>query len=533
GNYNNYIGDIQGPLAFTATDPNFFNQPNGYHPGQVNSAAVINTLFPVNGYAGKDSQAWVDGKISGPVYQLPAGNINFAAGGELRHESYSITPSANLADGDIVGNGVSQSDASRTTESIYGELNIPILKNLEASPAVRADKFPDLETHLSPRLALRYSPTDSLLFRGTIESGFRAPNLVESAESTKIAFLGNTSDPVRCPAASALANDYFNLANSATTAAQAAQYLALGESVSQQTCAFGLEDQTKNNPALQPEKSKTISLGLAYEPVKGYKVSVDYWNINRHGTINDPSATQLLDGGPIPPGTTITRAPYNQATDPVFNTAEINLPGAGVQLTGPGGVGCTAQPCGPLLGLTQELENISDQKTSGIDLGLKTTTKTALGKLTTSLDGTYLIGYYDDSISDIHDNLAGQYGYSRFTGNFTMSLDSGNISQSVRFNYQSGYALQLGNEDTTWSLAGCAQVNFNADQCRVKGAQTVDYFFAYSGIKNLTLSLNLTNVFNQLAPADLRYFGVDGIIPTQLQDAEGRMLRVALQYKFK
>ncbi len=68
------------------------------------------------------------------------------------------------------------------------------------------------------------------------------------------------------------------------------------------------------------------------------------------------------------------------------------------------------------------------------------------------MDGTYLIGYYDDSISDIHDNLASQYGYSRFTGNFTVSLDSGSFSQSVRFNCKSGYALQLGNEDNDLEL---------------------------------------------------------------------------------
>jgi iron complex outermembrane receptor protein len=103
----------------------------------------------------------------------------------------------------------------------------------------------------------------------------------------------------------------------------------------------------------------------------------------------------------------------------------------------------------------------------------------------------------------------------------------------VRFNYISGYALQEGTTDTAWSLAGCAQNNFTPDQCRVKSGQTVNYYLAYTGIKNLTLSMNLMNVFNQLAPADLRAFGVDGVIPTSLQDAEGRMLRLAVSYKFK
>lgn len=523
GNYNNYVGDVFGPLAYTAADPNFFNQPNGYHPGQPNSATVLNTLFPVNGYAGKDAQTFVDAKISGPVMTLPAGTMNFAAGGEVRHESYSITPSANLANGDIVGNGVSASDASRTSEALYGELNIPIVPHLEAVPAVRADKYPNLQAHFSPRLSLRYAPTDSLLFRGTIENGFRAPNLVESAKSTKIAFdygpTGNgTSDPLRCPQANALSNDLLAQANALPpTSPQAATLIARAESVVQANCAFGLEDQTNNNPALQPEKSKTISLGVVFEPVKGYKASIDYWNIDRHGTIATPSTAQLLDGGPLPPGTTLNRAPLNSATDPTFTAAEIAQ------------YGVTA---GPLLGLVQQLENINEQKTSGFDLGFKTVTKTGLGKITTTLDGTYLLGYYDTSISDIHENLAGQYGYSRFQGNLTVSLDTAAFSQSLRLNYQTGYALQLGSSDTTWSIAGCAQVNFTGDQCRVRPAQTVDYYLAYTGVKNLTLSANVKNIFNQKAPADLRAFGVSGVIPNALQDAEGRMLQVSMMYKF-
>lgn len=518
GNYNNYVGDVFGPLAYTAADPNFFNQPNGYHPGQPNSAAVLNTLFPVNGYAGKDAQTFVDAKISGPVMTLPAGTMNFAAGGEVRHESYSITPSANLANGDIVGNGLSASDASRTSEALYGELNIPVLSHLEAAPAVRVDKYPNLQAHFSPRLSLRYAPTDSLLFRGTIENGFRAPNLVESANSTKIAFQSGTSDPLRCAQANALSNDLLNQANALPpTSSQAATLIARAESIVQSTCSFGLENNTQNNPALQPEKSKTISLGMVFEPVKGYKASIDYWNIDRHGTIGLPSTAQLLSGAPLPPGTTLNRAPLNPAADPVFTAAEIAQ------------YGVTA---GPLLGVVQQLENINEQKTSGFDLGFKTVTKTGLGKITTALDGTYMLGYYDTSISDLHENLAGQYGYSRFLGNLTVSLDTATIAQSLRLNYQTGYVLQLGSSDTTWSVAGCKQVKFSADQCRVRPAQTVDYYLAYTGIKNLTLSTNVKNIFNQKAPADLRAFGVSGVIPNALQDAEGRMLQVSMMYKF-
>jgi len=507
-------------LSYTANDPNFFNQPNGYHPGQVNSAAVLNTLFPVFGYSGKDSQAFADAKISGPLFNMPAGTVNFALGGELRHESYTISPSANLLAGDIIGNGISSSDASRNTAALFTELSIPILKNLEAQVAVRADKYPNLTTHFSPKLALRYTPSDSLLLRTTYESGFRAPNMVESANSLKFAFDPGTSDPLRCPQATNLSNDLLTkAANLAPNDPQVAILTARAEAVSAAECSFGLADEVKNNPDLKPETSKSFSLGLVFEPVKGYSASVDYWQINRKNTIGLASTAQLLSGGPLPAGTTLNRAPFNPQADQTFSAAEIAQYGV---------------TSGALQNVIRNLQNISEQKTSGIDVGFMAMTNWSnVGKVTARLDGTYLLTTKDSSISDITENLAGQYGNPHFTANFTVSLENAGFSNSLRLNYIGGYALQLGSSDVTWNQDGCAANKFTADQCRVKYQQTVDYYFAYTGVKNLTIGVNVLNVFNQRQSADLRAFGVGGIIPTSLQDAQGRMLRLSAQYKFK
>ena len=523
GDYNNYSLDFNPNVAlnYQSNDPNFFNQPGGYKPGGQNSAAVLNTLFPVFGYSGQDQQSWADAKISGPLFDMPAGQAKFAAGGEFRHESYRITPSDNLAAGDIVDYGISESDASRNTESVYGEIDIPLVKNLEGNVAVRADKYPDLAMHFSPHLQLRYTPTDWALLRGTIERGFRAPNLVESATSLKYAFDPGTSDPQRCPQANVLYNDLVNKANSLNpNDPNVALLYAQAETVYTNECSLSLADEVKNNPNLQPESSRTVSLGLVLEPFKGYSTSIDYWNINRKNTIGLESTAQLLNGGPLPPGVTLNRAPYNAATDPTFNTNEINQYGVTVD-------------AGPLTNVVREMENISEQRTSGVDFEVKGVQKTVYGRLTLALDATYLIGYYDSSISDIHENLAGQYALPRLNGSITASLESGPFQNALRMDYIRGYWLQEGNQDSEWSIDGCAQSGFTADQCRVKGSHTFDYFFAYNGIKNLTIAANVLNVFQQRAPADLRAFGVGGVIPTSLQDAEGRMLRVSLDYKFK
>ena len=530
GNYNNYYPNTNPNvnLAYNASDVNFFNQPNGYHPGQVNSAAVLNTLFPVFSNTGKTEAEFIDSKITGPLFALPAGNVNFALGGELRHESMNIGVSNNLQTGDIVGYGISTADASRNVESLYTELNIPALKNLEFTPALRLDKFPDFSAHFSPKLSMLYSPLDSLKFRASLEHGFRAPNLVESAESLKFAFDPNTTDPLRCAQATALANDLGNAANTASPT-QASLDLARAQQVQANECNNSIPDEVKNNPNLKPETSKSFGFGLLFEPVKGYSTSIDYWHIDRTNTIGLQTAQQLLAesaAGATPAGSTVNRLPLNQNADQSFSNNDQALGGQndftqyGVNV-------------GPIQDIERGMQNISDQSTSGIDIGFSGLTNLGeWGKLRGTLDGTYNLTYYDTSISTSTENLVGQYGYPHFVASFTAVWDYKDFSNSLRYNFTGGYDLQLGQSDTSWSLAGCASNGFSSSQCRVASGRTTDYALFYKGYKNLTLGMNIINLFQQRAPADLRYFGVSGVIPTSLQDAEGRMLRLSLNYKF-
>jgi len=515
-------------LAYNASDVNFFNQPNGYHPGQVNSAAVINTLFPVFSNTGKTEAEFADAKISGPLFVLPAGNVNFALGGELRHESMNIGVSNNLQTGDIVGYGISTADASRNVESLYTELNVPAMKNLEFSPALRLDKFPDFSAHFSPKLSMLYSPLDSLKFRATFEDGFRAPNLVESANSLKFAFDPGTTDPLRCAQATALANDLGNAAANATPTQASLDY-ARAQQVQTNECNNSVPDEVKNNPNLKPETSKSFGFGLLFEPVKGYSTSLDYWHIDRTNTIGLQTAQQLLAEsatGATPAGSTVNRSALNTAADPSFSTNDTALNGQN-DFTH---YGVTV---GPIQDIERGMQNISDQSTSGIDLTFSGLTSLGdWGKLKGVLDSTYNLTYYDTSISTSTENLIGQYGYAHFIASMTVVWDFKDFSNSLRYNFTGGYDLQLGQSDTSWSEAGCASNGFSSSQCRVASSRTTDYALFYTGYKNLTLGMNIINLFQQRAPADLRAFGVSGIIPTNLQDAEGRMLRLSLNYKF-
>jgi iron complex outermembrane receptor protein len=182
----------------------------------------------------------------------------------------------------------------------------------------------------------------------------------------------------------------------------------------------------------------------------------------------------------------------------------------------------------------QNLQNISQQSTSGVDIAFKGIQSLGTwGKLSGVLDGTYTATYYDTSISTSTENLVGQYGFPHFVANFTTIWDFHDFSNSLRYNYSGGFETQQGQSDTNWNISGCVAQGFLASQCHVSSTRTTDYALFYTGVKNLSLGMNIINVFQQKGPPDFRAFGSYGLFPVNTQDAMGRMLRVSLNYKFK
>lgn len=116
----------------------------------------MDTLFPLYATQGKTTQVAWDGKVSGQIMQLPASALAFATGFDLRHETFRLSPSANLLADDIVGFGVTQTDAARNYGAVFGELNAPIAKTLDTQWAARVDKFPGFGAHVSPKVRLRF-----------------------------------------------------------------------------------------------------------------------------------------------------------------------------------------------------------------------------------------------------------------------------------------------------------------------------------------------------------------------------------------
>jgi iron complex outermembrane recepter protein len=515
------IGDYNAPVLA----PDFFNKPNGYRIGQPNSAEIVDRLFPEFGTTASTNQVSIDSKFSGEIGKMSAGPILLAAGTEIRHERLRISPTDNLATGDIVGFGNTSADASRTFGAIFGELSIPLAKTLEAQIAGRIDKFPLFGAQFSPKFALRYQPTPEVLLRGTVERGFRAPNLTENATSRKFSFSNGVVDPQRCPQALRYSNDLVAQAAALPPDDPQVQVLlAQADIVVQNECAAGVANVTSFNPDLKPETSTGYSLGFVLQPAQNFDMSVDYWDIRRKNEIGLRNLDELLaEESDLPPGISISRLTLDQ--DPTFDTA--------AQAT----YGVSA---GALAGVTNQFENRSRTKTSGIDIGMKSKVDTGIGPLTLDLNATYLINYrlFSTTRNAYGYNLAGRYGFPRLAASLSTALKTGDFTNGFRFRYSSGTSLTGDVADTeqgTWTIEGCA-FNFGIDpsSCRVRASTLVDYFFNYEGIKNLSIGVNVFNILNERPAPDVRALFESGgfIVPVQSDDASRRTLRLSISYKF-
>jgi iron complex outermembrane receptor protein len=222
---------------------------NAFNPFARNQTPALAAQIRATDYDGEMINSTltndsINAHISGDLYKLPAGMASFAIGGSLSDENLKFNPSAAFQTGDISGYGGNALpfSASRNSSALFAELNVPIIKHLEADLAVREDKYPNAKA-TDPKISLRYQPISQVLLRASYGKGFREPSLVEL----------NTPQT-------------FGVGNSFTDP---------------KTGTFGqFNTIAGGNANLQPEKSEQSDIGIVIEPIKNLSLSIDYWKIN-------------------------------------------------------------------------------------------------------------------------------------------------------------------------------------------------------------------------------------------------------------
>nr|WP_315259061.1 TonB-dependent receptor [uncultured Duganella sp.] len=467
-----------------------------YKFGQQNDTALLESMFPVRSTVGESKTAFINATASGELMQLPAGPLSVAVGTDIRREHYAMTSSDNVLRGELVGVAGLQVDDKMDHYALFTEATIPVIKRVEVSAALRADKSTNSEVHYSPKAGLRVNATDSLLLRATVSGGFRAPNIVETGNGLgRGSFASSMSDPRRCAIASTLNNLVQNAPGATTIDKQQANTFRTAD------CNFSLATFVASNKDLKPETSRSITAGFVWEPVKNWTMALDYYHIERKNEINTRSAADVLRGEASLPAGQLVRVDNSISDTQFLGLVSKYAPGNTVNFGGVGSIGLLYNP----------YVNSGKTRASGFDFDASGRFNTDLGQVRLKLEGTYLWKYQEFSVTDnaYGNNLAGNYDMgSRLRTKLRASLKNGNFDHGMTLNYVSGYS-----NNNEASPTYCATNNVAAaylDTCGHVGSNTtVDYNLSYSGIKNTKLSLFIDNLFQQDAPVQWRGGYVD------------------------
>jgi iron complex outermembrane receptor protein len=288
-------------------------------------------------YQVEQRQTAVSANISGPVFELPAGPVNVAFGGEFRRQrleqNSNVDPTAPISlmepglsesGGVPVGsfNGVAEglrtaanpfnllwnstnvgkSFGKQDIKEAYGEIAVPILRDapfakaLDLNAAARYVDYSVTGSLWAWKAGGSWSPTDDIRVRGTLSQDIRAPTLYELFQGT-----------------SSTRGTFTDIHTGANT---------------------NLITLNQGNPNLNSEKAKTRTIGIVWQPnfIPGFSASLDYYKIRIRDQISRPNTTLIVQqcedsGGTGPTCAAIVRPfPFSDRTARNFPLSIATVP---------------------------------------------------------------------------------------------------------------------------------------------------------------------------------------------------------------
>ncbi|MDP3672287.1 MAG: TonB-dependent receptor [Telluria sp.] len=457
-------------------------------PGEKQSQAALDLMKTTSAegvvlYGGKTTLTQLDAAVSGDIYKLPAGSVLAAVGVDLRKEEYSFNGDARAAAARplILNAPFDDSNAldsvSRDIRAVYAEFIVPVTKALEVTVAGRQDHYSGFGNTFNPKVSFRYQPLAQLMFRGSYNTGFRAPSFNQLFNGvTESPYAGkDLADPATCP----------------TLKADSTKPGC--ESINPDTWTGGRRN-------LGPETAKQGTVGVVFEPSARFSANLDVWEIRKFDTIKSVSLSDML-------------ANYD-----LFKGQFLR------------------DPSGKLIAVDQRWLNAGSSITRGIEAGARTNGSLWAGKWVAGIDGSYLLEKKSRARSNAPFGES-EVGRFTFTGDLGLkwkhsayvTYKKGDWSGMFQQLYRDGYKDQV--------LPGVANglvkpVNYNPN---VEAYSIFNASVNYTGIKNLTLTAGIKNLFDTDPPFAITYdsnSGAGSSWEPRVADPRGRAYTLTANYKF-
>jgi iron complex outermembrane receptor protein len=256
------------------------------------------------------------------------------------------------------------------------------------------------------------------------------------------------------------------------------------------------------NPNVTPEKSRQASLGVVLSPVKSFSIGVDAFKINVKDIIATPSAQEVVSGF--------------RAGDPAYASL-VTLSGNDID------------------SIKTILSNLGVAKLAGYDVFAAYRNNFSFGKLDVALNGTYFDKYDQTSAGGVLYHKVGTtvdrdgnpvIGADitggvvlRWKHSLSATWTKGAWATTLVQNYRTGY--EVGHD-------------LNDNRVFIPSEEIYDLNVAYKGVKNLTISAGVKNLFDK---------GPSIYVPVSNQfqsgfdinqyDPRGRFAYISASYLFK
>ncbi len=381
-----------------------------------------------------------DTRVSSTLGSLPGGDIGVGFGAELRRESIDDRPADIASRGDILGQGITKTDGSRRNVSVYGELSLPFVKNMETQVALRMDNYSDYGRSVTPKVGVRYRLTDKLLVRANTGKGFRAPTLPEISPS-EATFFTSVLDPED----------------------------GVGRQIS---------GVFAGNAKLKAETSRSTTVGLVFEPSRDVNVGASWYRIDWRDVVSSKSFQDIIDESCPNGGAAFGNPPCPSTPNVLRDTT-----------SGTNGV----------VTILSNYENLSSRVTSGIDLDGSVRFATDYGRITATTNFSYIESFKEDGVEYVGSN-GGSNTIPHARGNFALNLDKGGFAFTGRINHTRGFYQRA--LVSSWFTPQDPRFQNGVLPPKTASNTTFDLFARYNIDRNMIVSVSMLNAANKMPPFD-------------------------------
>lgn len=346
----NLVNTARLALALADTNP-----ATAYNLFAGLGANKAETLAKVRGSSTSHGLSQVKGvslKADGPLFDLPAGPIRLAVGGEIRREQYKQTTVSDLR---TLTPTLSSAAFPRPREisAAYAELLIPVTSAdaafgaLDISLAGRYEHYSDFGDTTNPKVGLSWKPTSDITLRGAFGRSFRAPSFQDQIQT-----------------AGTVLYTPLVMTDPASPTGSSRVLALLGNSID-----------------IGPERATTYTAGIDWKPAAapGLKASATYYKVRYRDRIVDPNADLF--------NILLNRTAYASLIDDDPSAAKVQALYANVFFSNSSGIAAADID----LLLDARVQNLAVVVQDGVDLDLSYAMPAARGDLRLGITASYIL----------------------------------------------------------------------------------------------------------------------------------------------